>query len=247
MRHGHVDYLGSGSAKREGGQDSAPEQSVRAPVQSGVRAVHLTEIGRAQAEAAGDALADVVLDRALCSGLPRTIQTAEAVLSRQRTGRVPDLEIDRAFEEIHIGSAPGVTSRRDLAAAFAFFFDSAAEPGASMGEGGEEFGTAYARVIEGLQRQLAIPGWSTMLLVAHEAVNRMMLSWAARAELRAVSAFEQDLACVNILDFDLVPAEGAGIEIARRIIKAVNLTPYNPTKFGMNMTSLEAIFARVPG
>jgi probable phosphoglycerate mutase len=79
-------------------------------------------------------------------------------------------------------------------------------------------------------------------------VNRILLSWTAGAGLRAVSAFEQDLACVNILDYDLVPAEqGDGVEIERRLIKGVNMTPYNPTKFGMNMTSLEAIFARVPG
>jgi len=32
--------------------------------------------------------------------------------------------------------------------------------------------------------------------------------------------------------------------VARAIIKAVNLTPYNYTKHGMNLTSLEAIFAR---
>jgi probable phosphoglycerate mutase len=64
--------------------------------------------------------------------------------------------------------------------------------------------------------------------------------------LNAIQAFEQDLACINILDFDLVPrADGSvGTEIARAMIKAVNLTPYNYTKHGMNLTSLEAIFAR---
>ena len=46
-----------------------------------------------------------------------------------------------------------------------------------------------------------------------------------------------------MLDFDLVPGAN-GTDIARSIIKAVNLTPYNYTKHGMNLTSLEAIFAR---
>jgi probable phosphoglycerate mutase len=35
-----------------------------------------------------------------------------------------------------------------------------------------------------------------------------------------------------------------GAEIARRLIKTVNLTPYNYVKHGMNLTSLEAIFTR---
>ena len=33
--------------------------------------------------------------------------------------------------------------------------------------------------------------------------------------------------------------------IARSIIKAVNLTPYNYLKHGMNLTSVEAIFAKL--
>jgi probable phosphoglycerate mutase len=231
MRHGHVDYF-------------APSVGLGA----GMRAVDLSEVGRTQALAAGDALAEVVFDRAVCSGLPRTRQTAELVLAGQRTGATPELEADEAFAEILIGATPGVASRRELAAAFAFLFDSAADPGACMGEGGEAFEACYGRVVAGMLNWLAVPDWSTMLLVGHEAVNRILLSWTAGAGLRAVSAFEQDLACVNILDYDLVPAErGDGVEIERRLIKAVNMTPYNPTKYGMNMTSLEAIFARMPG
>jgi probable phosphoglycerate mutase len=43
-----------------------------------------------------------------------------------------------------------------------------------------------------------------------------------------------------------VPREDGtvGTEIARRIIKVVNLTPYNYVKFGMNLTAIETIFAR---
>ncbi len=73
-----------------------------------------------------------------------------------------------------------------------------------------------------------------------------MLSWAAGAGLAAAGAFEQDTGCINVLDFDMVPgASGRPIpEIERVLIKAVNLTPYNYVKHGMNLTSLEAIFDR---
>jgi probable phosphoglycerate mutase len=62
----------------------------------------------------------------------------------------------------------------------------------------------------------------------------------------ATNAFEQDTGCINVLDFDMVPGESVP-EIARVLIKAVNLTPYNYLKHGMNLTSLEAIFSREDG
>ena len=51
---------------------------------------------------------------------------------------------------------------------------------------------------------------------------------------------------INVIDFDMAPREdGApGPEIARVLIKALNLTPYNYLKHGMNLNSLESIFAR---
>ncbi|MBC7103789.1 MAG: hypothetical protein H5U13_11380 [Parvibaculum sp.] len=66
--------------------------------------------------------------------------------------------------------------------------------------------------------------------------------------LGAVRAFEQDPACINVIDFDMVPAaDGSiGTEIERALIKSVNVTPYNYVKHGMNMTSPEAIFSIQP-
>ena len=78
------------------------------------------------------------------------------------------------------------------------------------------------------------------LVVAHEGINRLLLSWACDAGLRAMSSFEQDTGCVNIIDFDL---GGIG-NVRRALVKAVNLTPYNYLKHGMNLTSLEAIMQR---
>ena len=42
----------------------------------------------------------------------------------------------------------------------------------------------------------------------------------------------------------MIPAEGGGAEIARILVKAVNLTPYNYLKHGIDLSSLEAIFTR---
>ncbi|MGB8364993.1 MAG: histidine phosphatase family protein [Rhizomicrobium sp.] len=226
MRHGHVDYF-------------APEI-----VQTGnARDVVLTAQGRMEASAAGRALANVALDRAICSGLPRTRETAQIVLAGRADA--PVLEIEPELVEIH-GGRPQFTSRAELVATMSFHFARAADDGATMLAGGEAFALAQARAVAAIQRVLREPDWKQILIVAHEGINRLVLSWVAGAGLAATKAFEQDTGCINVIDFDMVPSEGGapGPEIARALIKAVNLTPYNYLKHGMNLTSVEAIFAR---
>lgn len=229
MRHGHVDYFAP--EVREHGTDHVP----------------LTALGRSQALASGAALAHVRFDSAISSGLPRTRQTAEIVLSENCDTAHLTLGVEPGFVEIKGGrSQPRAKSREELAARMAFEFDQAAEPGARM-MGGDIFADVQVRAVSALQSLLAKPGWHTALVVAHEGTNRLLLSWMTGAGLRAVQSFEQDLACINVLDFDMVPKDdgSVGTEIQRKIIKSINLTPYNYSKHGMNMTALETIFARV--
>jgi probable phosphoglycerate mutase len=227
MRHGHVDYFAR--EVREVGH---------------TQIVPLTPLGREQAHASGAALAHVRFDRALCSGLPRTRETAEFVLAANADAGHLTLEVDADLVEIK-GGHIRAKSREELAARMAFEFDQAAAPGARM-MGGDVFAEVQARYVAALERLLAQPGWHTALVVAHEGVNRLLLSWMTGNGLSGVQAFEQDLACINLLDFDMVPREDGtpGTEIARKLIKAVNLTPYNYVKHGMNLTALETIFAR---
>ncbi|HWA29547.1 MAG TPA: histidine phosphatase family protein [Rhizomicrobium sp.] len=221
MRHGHVDYL------------------AKHVVDSGaIHAVALTPRGKLQAEAAGKALSHVVFERAVCSGLPRTLETAEGVLSQNP--RAPRLEIDSDLVEIQGGTMPKVKSREELIAIMDNSFARAHEHGAANFERGEIFASAQTRSVGAVERLLRAPDWCTALVVAHEGINRLLLSWASGSGLSAMSAFEQDTGCINIVDFDT--KDGGGIGRIR--IKAVNLTPYNWLKHGMNMTSLEAIFER---
>lgn len=217
MRHGHVDYFAG---------------------HTDLHAVTLTLRGRSEADAAASAFAHVRFERALCSGLPRTRETAERVLAG--VAEPPPLEIDPALVELRGGARPDVKSRAELIRLMNSYFERAHEPGATNLEGGEIFVQAQARAVGALERLLAAPDWHTALVVAHEGINRLILSWACGAGLRAMSAFEQDTGCVNIVDFDL---GGVG-NVRRALIKAVNLTPYNYLKHGMNLTSLEAIMQR---
>jgi broad specificity phosphatase PhoE len=230
MRHGHVDYFAP-EVREAGHTDLVP----------------LTALGREQAQASGAALSHVRFDRALSSGLPRTRETAEIVLAANADTAHLTLGVDKGLVEIKGGGGLArAKSREELAARMAFEFDQAAQPGARM-MGGDVFAEVQERATDAIKRLLAEPDWHTSLVVAHEGINRLILSWMTGNALKGVQAFEQDLACINILDFDLVPREDgqAGTQIARAIIKAVNITPYNFVKHGMNLTSLEAIFVRV--
>lgn len=218
MRHGHVDYF-------------APR--VRAT--GDIHSVALTERGRSEAEAAGRALAHVAFERAICSGLPRTKETAEIVLSFVKDA--PGLEVDADLVELRGGTLPPVKSREELISAMNSYFARAHEPGATNHEGGEVFAAAQERAVRGIERLLETNDWHTALVVAHEGINRVLLSWACGAGLMAMSSFEQDTACINIIDFDLAGTGG----VRRALIKAINITPHNYLKHGMNLTSLEAI------
>lgn len=217
MRHGHVDYF-SGSTD--------------------IHAVTLTVRGRSEADAAAKAFAHVGFDRAICSGLPRTRETAQRVLAG--VADAPRLEIDPELVELRGGNRPDVKSRGELIRLMNSYFERAHEPGATNLDDGEIFAEAQARAVGAIERLLGADDWHTALVVAHEGINRLILSWACGAELRAMSAFEQDTGCVNIVDFDL---GGVG-NVRRALVKAVNLTPYNYLKHGMNLTSLEAIMQR---
>ena len=221
MRHGHVDYL------------------AKHVVASGqINFVPLTKRGRLQAEAAGVALSHVAFDRAVCSGYPRTHETASHVLAAQK--KPPPLEIEPLLVEREGGKVAPVKSREELIEALRGKFTDAGVPEHAERYGGELAADAQARAVKAIRRLLKEPGWHTALVVAHEGINRLLLSWACGGGLNAVGGFEQDTGCINVLDFDL-REDG---EVARTMIKSVNLTPYNWLKHGMNATSLEALFER---
>jgi len=219
MRHGHVDYL---------------DKNIVAS--GGINPVPLTPRGRSQAEAAGRAMAHIKFDRAASSGFPRTRETAAIVLSFQKDA--PKLEAFSDLVEIQGGKMVPVKNRAELIEKMNENFANAAKPNATNHDG-EVFAKAQKRAVNTLVKLLAEPGWHTMLIAAHEGINRLILSWMTGAGLSAMGAFEQDTGCINILDFDM--EDGA---IHRPLIKAVNITPYGYLKHGMNATSLEAIFER---
>jgi broad specificity phosphatase PhoE len=208
LRHGDVSYFPDG-------RPVPPE------------GVPLNDEGRAQAQAAALALADIPFDRAISSGLPRTDETAAIVVG----GRALAIGSEPALREIRPGRLADISPD----ALRSSFTESLTRPLAPDDRFlmGETFGALQARVLPAFRALVADRSWSRLLIVAHGAVNRVILADVLGVGLESFGHIEQDPACINIFDLD---ERGYGI------IRTVNYTPYNAVKIGIDLTTMERYF-----
>ena len=212
MRHGEVSY------RRPDGRTDFSTQ------------VELTEEGVEQSRLIRELLAQAAFDLGVHTGLARTRQTAELVLA----GREVCLEEIAALREMQVGSIEELSDER-IDAEFTYGLERAAEPGAAFA-GGETFAAFEQRIVPAFEALLQRADWTTALVVGHGGTNAVILAWVTRGGLAGLSAFEQDAGCVNIIDADVVDGE-----IVRRMLRAVNLTPYNLAKHEHYLTVAETI------
>lgn len=217
MRHGDVSYFDS---------EGPVEQTT----------VNLTKEGQKNAAMMGDLLKNSHFDRAICSGLPRTLQTAKLVLG----DREEMLEINPEFKEYRTGNPMALNTWALVEKELIYVNDMADEPGARYARG-EVIADFHTKIITAFEKLLIEPGWTTLLLVAHGGVNSVILSWIFGDKKSNSARFEQDPACVNILDFDIIDQQ-----IKRKIIRTLNLTPYNLAKENHYYTTGEELIHSRP-
>lgn len=194
------------------------------------RTVPLTADGRRQATAAAELLADVRFDLAICSGLTRTVETARIVLG----GRALELEEDTRFKEVRGGrfsDIPPEACERTIA----YAYESATVPGGSF-IGGERWTAFGIRVHAAWRDLISRDDWCNLLLVAHDGVNRVLMSGIVRAGLAGLRAFEQDPACINMIELDI-----CGGKVERAYLRAVNLAAYDLVRDGQHLMVMEKI------
>lgn len=216
VRHGHVSYFDAA------GRPLDP------------RGVPLSAEGVRQAQALGQVFADIPVDRAVCSDYPRTRQTLDQLLA----GRSVAVEELAGLREIRAGrlrDIPGDALHAEVTQAYLL----AGRDGAAFLRG-EAWRPFQGRVLEAFHSLLAEPDWETALVVSHDAVNRILLSWASGAGLQGLAAFEQDTACLNVLDIDM-----DGPQVVRAIIRVQNFTTYDPAKAGIRQTVMENLFTAI--
>jgi probable phosphoglycerate mutase len=189
--------------------------------------VPLNATGKKQAEAVARDLASVPLDRVLTSDLPRCVETA-AILTAGRGLQVDNSPALREIRPGRLADLPRETAAKVFVEAFSGGLDRD-----TRFLNGESFGSLVDRVMPCFLEQLADPNWRHLLMVAHGGVNRVILTHALGVGLAGFGTFEQDPCCLNIID---VANDG------RFLLRLLNYTPYNTTKVGLELTTMEQLF-----
>lgn len=216
VRHGHVDYFSAD------GQPLDP------------RSVPLSGLGVDQVRQLAQVIKPISFDRALCSDYPRARQTAEGLLG----DRPIELQACAQLREVRAGRLREIAPQQ-LQQQVSYAYDSFVDPeGRFMG--GERWSDFAHRVLTRFEDVLAEPDWQSLLLVSHDAVNRLLLGWALGGSRGCAAALEQDNACLNIIDIDM-----QGGHVLRCHVRVVNLTPYDLAKTGQRQTVMERIYAQL--
>jgi broad specificity phosphatase PhoE len=157
--------------------------------------IALSDEGRAQVARLGARLAGVTISRAIASPLGRAKATAEAIVGNR-------LELDAGLLEISHGAWEGQLAN-DVERAHAEMFGvwrTAPGRDAPAGPGAETLGDVEARAWPVLARLCSSLGPDeTGLIVAHDAVNRVLICRVLGLPLERVWTFRQAPASLNVL------------------------------------------------
>jgi probable phosphoglycerate mutase len=160
--------------------------------------VPLSADGETQVRTLGARLAQLPIAMAISSPLVRTLRTAEAILGDRPTA----LEPDAALIEISHGQWEGQLAS-DIEISHAEMFGtwrSRPDRDVPAGPGAETLGDVEARAWPVLVRTCArLAADETALIVAHDAVNRVLLCRVLGLPLTRVWMFRQSPAALNVL------------------------------------------------
>ena len=173
--------------------------------------IPLSEVGQQQARSLGERLSTVRIDRAVASPLSRAAETARLALGADRASQ---LAFDEGLLEIGHGDWEGLLAseirQRDpeRLQAWRNVPDTVQMPG----PGGESLQQVLDRAWPGLARACAGLGDDeTLLVVAHDAVNRVLLCRLLGIPLARLWTFRQAPATLNLLE----GASVDGLEVVR--------------------------------
>lgn len=166
----------------------------------GQRDIPLSALGIAQAQALGERLCELPITRAVASPLARARCTAELALGEERTGL---LRIDEGLQEIGHGDWEGLLTseirERDPARLQAWRQDPVSV--VMPGEGGESLRMVLERAWPAFERACeGLAMYDNLLVVAHDAVNRVLLCRILGLPLARLWSFRQAPTTLNLLE-----------------------------------------------
>ncbi|CAJ22688.1 putative phosphoglycerate mutase [Xanthomonas euvesicatoria pv. vesicatoria str. 85-10] len=162
--------------------------------------IPLSPVGEGQARALGERLHTLQIDRAVASPLSRAQATAKAALGASRQAL---LQTDADLQEIAHGEWEGLLASeindKDPARLRAW----REEPDTVLMPGGESLRQVLDRSWRGLVRATdGLGAHDTLLVVAHDAVNRVILCKILGLPLSKLWSFRQAPTTLNLLEGD---------------------------------------------
>ncbi|KAL3934908.1 MAG: hypothetical protein SGBAC_009467 [Bacillariaceae sp.] len=174
------------------------------PVYYGALDVPLSELGQAEARAAGDYLQQFDLEYVVCSPLKRAIYGAEQVYERQTSMQNDILKLE-GFRELDRGDWCGKTHAEigdDMMARFDAC-DESVTP-----DGGESFPFLKDRVLKARDTILdKLPAGKSAAVVSHLQVTRSLLSEAMGIPIEKMTELKVATASVSCVDYDTSTGE----------------------------------------
>ena len=160
--------------------------------------IPLSPTGEAQAAALGQRLQDVLINRAVASPLSRARRTAELALGQ---ARLPMLTTDADLQEIAHGEWEGLLASeindKDPQRLRAW----REQPETVLMPGGESLQQVLDRSWRGLARASeGLGDDETLLVVAHDAVNRVLLAQILGLPIAKLWSFRQAPTTLNLLE-----------------------------------------------
>jgi phosphoserine phosphatase len=160
--------------------------------------IPLSPVGEAQARALGERLREVRIDRALASPLGRARRTAELVLG---DARMSQLQFDDGFKEIAHGEWEGLLAGEIRARDPERLRAWREAPERVQMPGGESLGQVFERAWAALHRACdGLGATDSLLLVAHDAVNRVILCRVLGIPFDRLWSFRQAPTTLNLLE-----------------------------------------------
>lgn len=160
--------------------------------------VPLSEIGEAQALQLGERLRELRIDRAIASPLARAARTAQLALGPTRAA---ELGYDPGFAEIAHGTWEGLLASEIGAVDPERLRAWRDAPETVQMPGGESLQQVLDRAWPALQRAcVGLAPEDTLLVVAHDAVNRVLLCKILGLPLARLWSFRQAPTTINLLE-----------------------------------------------
>lgn len=157
----------------------------------------LNENGRRQAQQVADFLAPFPVKHVYSSPLQRANETARSIAERHRLNVTQIAEIT----ECHVGVWEGKdwdTIAGEDPEAYRLFHD---DPATHPYLGGESYTDVLHRSLPAFERLLQQHVGETIVVVAHNIVNRAFTAHLLGLELRKAKSLAQDNCCVNVIHY----------------------------------------------